>query len=303
MTRTRRDQLTEEAADAAIEQACRILRLPTIRDRFGDQAAAAARQQATYKSFLSELLFIECEDREVRRKARLVKQAGFPRTKRLQDFDFAANPNVPPALVHTLAKGAWIRAGQPVCLIGDSGTGKSHLLIGLGTAAAETGFKVRYVTAAAPVNELVEAADDKHLSKTIARYGRIDLLCLDELGYLELDRRGAELLFQVFTEREERSSIAIASNSAFSEWGPHLHRPAALRRDRRLLDVRRVHHRDRHRVVPAAHHQTPTHQPRQLTTVCLIFDQPYAEPTARHTRSSAALVSSWSLEIRCDTGV
>jgi DNA replication protein DnaC len=126
--------------------------------------------------------------------------------------------NVPPALVHTLAKGAWIRAGQPVCLIGDSGTGKSHLLIGLGTAAAETGFKVRYVTAAALVNELVEAADDKHLSKTIARYGRVDLLCLDELGYLELDRRGAELLFQVFTEREERSSIAIASNSAFSEW-------------------------------------------------------------------------------------
>jgi DNA replication protein DnaC len=124
----------------------------------------------------------------------------------------------PPALVHTLAKGAWIRAGQPVCLIGDSGTGKSHLLIGLGTAAAEAGFKVRYVTAAALVNELVEAADDKHLSKTIARYGRVDLLCLDELGYLELDRRGAELLFQVFTEREERSSIAIASNSAFSEW-------------------------------------------------------------------------------------
>src|SRR5205814_9497755 len=90
-TRTRtanRDQLTETAADAAIEQACRILRLPTIRDRFGDQAAAAARQQATYKSFLSELLFIECEDREVRRKARLVKQAGFPRTRRIEVFDF-----------------------------------------------------------------------------------------------------------------------------------------------------------------------------------------------------------------------
>ena len=101
---------------------------------------------------------------------------------------------------------------------GDSGTGKSHLLIGLGTAAAENGYRVRYVTAAALVNELVEAADDKTLSRTIARYGRVDLLCLDELGYLELDRRGAELLFQVFTEREERASIAIASNAAFSEW-------------------------------------------------------------------------------------
>ena len=105
-----------------------------------------------------------------------------------------------------------------MCLIGDSGTGKSHLLIGLGIAAAETGHRVRYTTAAALVNELVEAADDKTLSRTIARYGRVDLLCLDELGYLELDRRGAELLFQVFTEREERASIAVASNAAFSEW-------------------------------------------------------------------------------------
>jgi DNA replication protein DnaC len=75
-------------------------------------------------------------------------------------------------------------------------------MIGLGIAAAEAGYRVRYITAAALVNELVEAADDKQLSRTIARYGRVDLLCLDELGCLELDRRGAELLFQVFTERE-----------------------------------------------------------------------------------------------------
>jgi DNA replication protein DnaC len=213
-----RDQLTEQAADAAIEQACRILRLPTIRDRFADVAASASRQQATYKSFLVELLAIECEDRETRRRTRLVREAGFPRPKRLEDFNFDANPNVPAALIHTLAKGAWIATGQPLCLVGDSGTGKSHLLIGLGTAAAEAGYRVRYTTAAALVNELVEAADERHLSKTIARYGRVDLLCLDELGYLQLDRRGAELLFQVFTEREEKSSIAIASNAAFSEW-------------------------------------------------------------------------------------
>ena len=218
MARTARDELTDTAADAAIDQACRILRLPTIRDRHGEIAAAASRQQASYKGFLVELLSIECDDREARRKARLVREAAFPRPKRIEDFDYAANPNVPAALIHTLAKGAWVAAGQPCCLIGDSGTGKSHLLIGLGTAAAENGYRVRYTTAAALVNELVEAADDKTLSRTIARYGRVDLLCLDELGYLELDRRGAELLFQVFTEREERASIAIASNAAFSEW-------------------------------------------------------------------------------------
>ena len=217
-SRTARDELTDTAADAAIDQACRILRLPTIRGRHGEIAAAASRQQASYKGFLVELLSVECDDREARRKARLVRDAAFPRQKRLEDFDYDANPNVPAALIHTLAKGAWVAAGQPCCLIGDSGTGKSHLLIGMGTAAAETGYRVRYSTAAALVNELVEAADDKTLSRTIARYGRIDLLCLDELGYLELDRRGAELLFQVFTEREERASIAIASNAAFSEW-------------------------------------------------------------------------------------
>ncbi len=219
MTSThRRDQITDAAADAAIDQACRILRLPTIRKRHHDLAAAAARQQAGYKGFLVELLSVECDEREERRKTRLVREAGFPRTKRLDSFDFDANPLIDAALIHTLAKGAWITAGQPLCLIGDSGTGKSHLLIGLGIAAAETGYRVRYTTAAALVNELVEAADDKTLSRTIARYGRVDLLCLDELGYLELDRRGAELLFQVFTEREERASIAVASNAAFSEW-------------------------------------------------------------------------------------
>jgi len=108
-----RDELTDTAADAAIDQACRILRLPTIRDRHGEVAAAAARQQASYKGFLVELLSLECDDRETRRKARLVRDASSPRPKRLEDFDYAANPNVPAALIHTLAAGTWVAAGQP----------------------------------------------------------------------------------------------------------------------------------------------------------------------------------------------
>lgn len=104
-------------------------------------------------------------------------------------------------------------------LLGDSGTGKTHLLIGLGTAAAEQGRRVRYVSTAALVNELAEAADAKQLSRVVGRYGRLDLLCLDELGYVHLDARGAELLFQIITEREERASIACATNAPFSEWG------------------------------------------------------------------------------------
>ena len=125
-----------------------------------------------------------------------------------------------------------------MCLIGDSGTGKTHLLIALGTLAAEAGYRVRYTLASKLVNELVEAADDKQLTKLISRYGRVDLILVDELGYLQLDRRGAELLFQVLTEREERSAIAIASNEPFSRG--QRHSPTrAVRGSCRPVDVRR----------------------------------------------------------------
>jgi len=151
-------------------------------------------------------------------QVRRMNAAGFPRDKRVDEFEFDANPNIPAATVHQLASCSWVKNGQPLCLIGDSGTGKTHLLIALGTAAAQAGHSVRYVLASKLVNELAEAADDKQLSKTIARYGRVDLLICDELGYLALDRRGAELLFPVLTEREEKSAIAIASNEPFSGW-------------------------------------------------------------------------------------
>lgn len=215
---TRRRSVTEQAATAAIEQGCRILRLPTIRDRFAEIAAAAEREQLTYLGFLSELVIAECDDRTRRRAERRIRDAGFPRPKRLDEFSFDANPAINPAVIGQLATCAWVKAGHPLCLIGDSGTGKTHLLIALGTLAAEAGYRVRYTLASKLVNELAEAADDKQLTKLINRYGRVDLILVDELGYLALDRRGAELLFQVLTEREERSAIAIASNEPFSSW-------------------------------------------------------------------------------------
>jgi len=211
-------QPSDAAIDAAIEGATRALRLPTFRDRYAEIADAAGREQLSYRAFLSELLLAECEDREERRAARRIHEAGFPRPKTLAEFDFAANTAINPATINTLAGCGWVTHGQSLCLIGDSGTGKSHLLIALGTAAAQAGHKVRYVLAAKLVNELVEAADERQLSRTIARYGRVELLCIDELGYMELDKRGAELLFQVLTEREEKTAVAIASNDSFSGW-------------------------------------------------------------------------------------
>lgn len=207
-----------DPVDTAIDEACRTLHLPTIRDSYDELAHDAMRNQASYKEFLSDLLAAECAHRDERRRQRLVREASFPRPKRIEDFDFTANPGVTGEVVNTLTNPAWVHAGQPLCLIGDSGTGKSHLLIGIGTALAETGLRVRYTTTANLVNELAEAADDRQLTKVLARYGRVDLLCLDEFGYLELDKAGAKLLFQVFTDREERRAIAVASNAPFSEW-------------------------------------------------------------------------------------
>ncbi len=211
--------LTDPAAEAAIGAACTALHLPTVRAQAAAIADAAARERLSHRSFLAEVLTAECDERDSRRRVRRVMEAKFPRTKRLEDLDLTSLPGLPAATLAHLAGGAWIDAGEPVVVLGDSGTGKTHLLIGLGTAAAEAGRRVRYVTTAALVNELIEAADDRQLSRVVGRYARLDLLCLDEVGYVHLDPRGAELLFQVITEREERASIACASNAPFSEWG------------------------------------------------------------------------------------
>jgi DNA replication protein DnaC len=211
--------LSEDAAAAAIDAACKSLHLPTVRAEAGPTADAAARDRLTHRAYLAELLAAETDARTIRRRQRRINEARFPRIKTLEAFDATAARNISGSLLTTLATCAWIDRGDPLVLLGDSGTGKSHLLIALGVAACQQGRSVRYTTAAALVNELVEAADERALTKTIARYGRFDLLCLDELGYLHLDPRGAELLFQVLTEREERASVAVASNAPFSEWG------------------------------------------------------------------------------------
>ena len=210
---------SDAAAQAAIGAAARELKLPTVRDQATRLAEIAAREHSTYLAYLAEVLAAELDDRSSRRRARRIAEARFPRLKRLADFNADAVPSVAPGQLARLASGAYLDKGEPVVLLGDSGTGKTHLLIGLGLAACEQGRRVRYVTTAALVNELVEAADQRALSRLVGRYGRLDLLLLDELGYVQVDPRGAELLFQIITEREERAAVAIGTNLPFSEWG------------------------------------------------------------------------------------
>jgi DNA replication protein DnaC len=211
--------MSDTAAQAAIGAAVRELHLPTVRDEAVRLAEIAVRERQSYLAFLAEVLAAEVDERATRRRTRRITEARFPRLKRLADFDLNTAPTIQPAQLAALASGAYLDAGEPVVLLGDSGTGKSHLLIGLGLAACEQGRRVRYVTTAQLVNELVEAADERILSRVVGRYSRLDLLLLDELGYVQIDPRGAELLFQIITEREERASIGIGTNLPFSEWG------------------------------------------------------------------------------------
>jgi DNA replication protein DnaC len=171
--------MSDTAARTAIGAAARELHLPTVRTEAVRLGEIAERNRLSYLAFLAEVLSAEVDDRAERRRERRVHEARFPRMKRLAYFDLSAAPTVNPATIATLAGGAYLDAGNPVVFLGDSGTGKSHLLIGLGIAACEQGRRGRYVTCAQLVNELVEAADDRRLSPIVARYGRLDLLCLD----------------------------------------------------------------------------------------------------------------------------
>ena len=145
--------VSEAAAQAAIGAAARELKLPTVRSEAARLAEIAARDHATHLGYLAEVLSAELDDRSGRRRARRIAEARFPRLKRLEDFSTDAVPAITPALLGRLASGTYMDNGEPVVLLGDSGTGKTHLLIGLGLAACEQGRRVRYVTTAQLVNE------------------------------------------------------------------------------------------------------------------------------------------------------
>ena len=147
-----------------------------------------------------------------------VKEAHLPRVKTLEEFDYTQAPRVTAAKMHELAEGGYIERAEPVLLIGDCGTGKTHLLTGLCVAACRQKRRVRFTTAAALVNELVEAKHQLQLRRVMARWSRYDLIAIDEVGYVPLAEVGAEFLFQVIAERAERTAVIVTTNLPFSEW-------------------------------------------------------------------------------------
>jgi DNA replication protein DnaC len=197
----------------------KALKLPTMLAEHARLAREAADAGEGYQAYLLKLCELELAQRCSNAMAARIKAAGFPAEKDLETFDFTLAPTVSKPRVLELARGQWVQERFNCCLIGNSGTGKTHLAVALGRAACRAGRRVRFTTAAALVTALEEAQKQYRLERLLSALGRADLLIVDELGYLSFSRAGAELLFQVFADRYERRSVLVTSNLPFGEWG------------------------------------------------------------------------------------
>lgn len=205
-------------SEAQLVALCRELKLPSIARDARRVADEAERHGTGHLAYVMTLLESEIAERRGRRAERRTKDACFPIVKTLEGFDFNRSPAIPEGKLRRLSEGHWIDAAETVLLVGEPGTGKTHLATALGVAAARQGRRVRFVTVGRLANELVEARGAFELSRVVGRYSRIDLLVLDELGYLPLSQSDAELIFQVLSERHEQRALVLTTNLPFSEW-------------------------------------------------------------------------------------
>jgi DNA replication protein DnaC len=194
------------------------LRLPTVLREYDKVARECARDGADHPRYLLRLLELELIDRERRLVERRIRQARFPATKSLDSFVFTAIPSLNKMLVLELARCEYILRRENIIALGNSGTGKSHVALGLGLAACQRGFSVVFTTAAGLVHQLMEARDEKRLLRLQRELQAARLLIIDELGYVPLSPTGAELLFEVFSQRYEHGSTIVTSNLPFEEW-------------------------------------------------------------------------------------
>jgi DNA replication protein DnaC len=201
-----------------LEHHLKQLRLPTFLREYDKVARQCAAEGVDYPRFLLRLTELELLDRERRATERRIHQARFPVVKSLDTFEFPALPSLNKALVLELARSEFLLRRENVLLLGNSGTGKTHLALALGLSACQRGHRVRFTTAAAVVHELLEAKDEKRLLRYQKQMASYELLIVDELGFVPLSKSGAELLFEVFSQRYERGSTLVTSNLPFQEW-------------------------------------------------------------------------------------
>ena len=201
-----------------LEHHLKELKLPTFLKEYDKVASRCAAEGVDHPDYLLRLSELELIDRNHRMVDRRIKAARFPATKSLDTFDFLAIPSLNKALALELARCEYIDRKDNVIALGNSGTGKTHVALGLGLAACQRGLSVGFTTAAALVHELIEARDERRLLNLQRKLARLKLLIVDELGFVPLSKTGAELLFEVFSQRYERGSVLATSNLPFDEW-------------------------------------------------------------------------------------
>jgi len=194
------------------------LKLPTVLREYEKLARECARDGVDHTRYLLRLIELELIDRERRTVERRIRAARFPAVKSLDTFDFMAIPGLNKMLVLELARCEYILRRENIIALGNSGTGKTHVALALGLAACQKGFTVAFTTAAALVNQLMEARDEKRLLRMQRDLAAVKLLIVDELGYVPLSPTGAELLFETFSQRYERGSTIVTSNLPFEDW-------------------------------------------------------------------------------------
>ena len=207
-----------EAPQILLAHHLKTLKLPTFLREYEKQARQCATEGLDHVQFLARLVEMEMIDRERRMVERRIKAAKFPAAKSLDSFDFKAIPKLNKMQVLELARCEWIERRENVIALGPSGTGKTHVALGLGLAACQKGLPVRFITAATLVSELMEARDERRLLRLQKQLANVKLLIIDELGFVPLSKTGAELLFEMISQRYERGATLITSNLPFDEW-------------------------------------------------------------------------------------
>jgi DNA replication protein DnaC len=210
---TERDKST-----VLLEHYLKKLKLPTMLREYAQVAAICQKDRCDYATFLLRLVERELLDREKRAAERRIKDANFPVIKTIDTYDFKAQPSINEQLVRELLRGEYIEKKENVLLIGNPGTGKTHLACALGFSACAQGRKVRFHTATDLVTQLVECREERRLQRLQKQLQRIDLLLIDEMGYVPFSKSGAELLFEIISRAYEHHSVMLTTNLAFEQW-------------------------------------------------------------------------------------
>jgi DNA replication protein DnaC len=210
--------MSTEAPEILLAHYLKTLKLPTFQREYQKLARLCATEGVDHVGYLFRLSEREMIERDRRKVERRIKAAKFPVVKSLDSFDFAAIPKLNKMQVLELARCEWIERRENVIALGPSGTGKTHVALGLGLAACQKGLSVGFTTAAALVSEMMEARDERRLLRFQKQMAAYNLLIIDELGFVPLSKTGAELLFELISQRYERGATLITSNLPFDEW-------------------------------------------------------------------------------------